>query len=132
MLVWKAISSMAFAIFVICWALPLMSSMAEERADICSLAPWMRRVISSVWARVWPLLSVTSASRSFTWATSLTSSSVDWFCSSEAWCSWADWPLSCSAMAVSRSAAARNPRRVSFIDWVMVHRLARMSTKSPL
>ena len=37
-LVWNAISSMALAIFVICWALALMLSMAEERSDICVLA----------------------------------------------------------------------------------------------
>ena len=45
--------------------------------DICSLALWMRRAISSVWERVWPLLSVTSARRSFTRVTSWTRSSVD-------------------------------------------------------
>ena len=48
-LVWKAMSPISLAILVICWALPLMSSMAEDRADICSLALWMRRAISSVW-----------------------------------------------------------------------------------
>ena len=83
-LVWKAMSPISLAILVICWALPLMSSMAEDRADICSLALWMRRAISSVWERVWPLLSVTSARRSFTWVTSWTKSSVDWFWSIEA------------------------------------------------
>ena len=89
-------------------------------------------MISSVWVRVWPLLTVTSASRSFTRVTSSTSSSVDWFCSREAWCSWADWPLSPAAIQVSRSAAERRPSMVSFIDSVMVTRLLRISTKSPL
>ena len=37
-LVWKAMSSISLAIFVICWALSLMSSIAEDRAAICSLA----------------------------------------------------------------------------------------------
>ena len=37
-----------------------------------------------------------------------------------------------SAMPVSRSAAERNPRRVSFMDWAMVCRLPRIRVKSPL
>ena len=77
MLVWKAISSMALAILVISWALALMSSMAPEREDMRVLASRTRWAISSVLSLVWPLLSVTLDSRSFTWDTSSTSSAVD-------------------------------------------------------
>ena len=70
MLVWKAISSIALAIFVISWALELILSIASEREVILAFASWTRWAISSDLARVWPVLSVTLASRSFTLDTS--------------------------------------------------------------
>ena len=130
--VWKATSSMALAIWVIRWALSLMPSMARERASIRVLASWMHWAISAVFVRVWPLLSLTLDRRSFTRDTSSTSSSVDWVCSREAWCSWVDWPLSSSLISARRPAAFRKPRMVSFMDWRMAPRLERIRVKSPL
>ena len=59
--VWKAMSSMDLAMWVIFSALALMPFMALERADMRVWASWMQWVISPVFSRVWLLLSVQMA-----------------------------------------------------------------------